>query len=614
MQSTAGITFMPELSMRGASGPLARLMRAGALRSVFQPIVSLSDGSVHAHEALIRGPREMPLHSADALLTAARGEGLLLEFELTCVAVALQCWAKLRQPGRLFVNVSAAALMEAVKRRSIQAVVRDVGELGLLPRMLTFEITEHEHVSKVDEFIACVREVQATGITFALDDFGDGRSSLRLWSEMAPDTVKIDKYFTLDISRYARKLQTLRALMQIAEVFGTSLVAEGIESADDLRVIRDLGITWGQGYFLGRPDPSPIDVLRTEASDVLIDKRIAVLPVLKSASSPGRLRELNVIQADPIDADTSNDALVTLFHSHPGWPAVAVVDAGVPIGSDRAAPVSRSLRPQLLQGNLRSQAGTRLCEYAAASTRTRPRSTRIDRDPDFGRPALSDRRIHRDGEWPLPRHWHGRAVGPECHRVAGSKPARHANPLTLLPGNIPITEHIGRLLRGGADFAVCYLDLLNFKPFNDHYGYWRGDEMIKLVANTLLGQCDPQRDFIGHVGGDDFILLFQDDDRWEDCCSRIAAGFNVAARALYDVGDQAAGGIRAEDRHGVIRFFPITTLYVGAVWVTGGQFSHAEQVANAAARAKQEAKSTEVALVLHRGMQAESGFSAFPMS
>ena len=611
MRQTVGFSSLLGSAVLSGDGPVARLMRDRALRSVFQPIVDLTNGSIYAHEALIRGPRAMPLHSADALLSAARGEGLLLEFELACVAVALQAWAELRQAGRLFVNVSAAALMEAVKRRSIQAVVRDIADLGLLPRMLTFEITEHEHVSNVEEFIACVREVQATGLTFALDDFGDGRSSLRLWSEMAPDVVKIDKYFTFDISRHARKLQTLRALMQIADVFGTALVAEGVESADDLRVIRDLGIPWGQGYLLGRPEPTPLAVVNSDAMHVLTDKRVAVLPSLKSAGSPGRLRELNAIRADPIDSRTSNDELLTIFHGHPTWPAVAVVDSGMPIGIiERHQFLDRYARSYFKEIYGRKP--------AVMFANTEPRLLERDREIQelIGILTSSDQRYLIDGFIVTEN---GRYLGlgtaeQLIRNVTESRieAARHANPLTLLPGNIPITEHIGRLLRKGANFVICYLDLLNFKPFNDHYGYWRGDEMIKLVASTLLAECDPQRDFIGHVGGDDFILLFQDDDRWETCCRRIVNEFNVASRGLYDAEAQASNGIHAEDRHGVSRFFPITTLYVGAVCVAGGQFTRAEQVANAAARAKHEAKMAEAPLVVHRGTQAESGFSSLP--
>jgi diguanylate cyclase (GGDEF)-like protein len=167
--------------------------------------------------------------------------------------------------------------------------------------------------------------------------------------------------------------------------------------------------------------------------------------------------------------------------------------------------------------------------------------------------------------------------------------ARHANPLTFLPGNIPLTLHIGRLLQGGAPFVACYADLNHFKPFNDHYGYWRGDEMICLLARTLVAHADARCDFVGHVGGDDFVLLFQSED-WHERTEQAVADFNREAVHLFDDEARARGGIEAEDRHGVMRFFPLTTLSVGALRVRPGDFQRPEQVASAAAGAKHQAK------------------------
>jgi GGDEF domain-containing protein len=167
--------------------------------------------------------------------------------------------------------------------------------------------------------------------------------------------------------------------------------------------------------------------------------------------------------------------------------------------------------------------------------------------------------------------------------------ARHANPLTFLPGNIPITRHMDRLLKKQTRFVACYADLNNFKPFNDYYGYWRGDEMICLLARIAAAKCDPQRDFLGHVGGDDFIMLFQSED-WLQRCEKIVLEFNGRALALFDTGSQTAGGIEAEDRHGVKRFFPFTTLSIGAIAIDPIKYARAEDVANAAALAKHDAK------------------------
>ena len=173
--------------------------------------------------------------------------------------------------------------------------------------------------------------------------------------------------------------------------------------------------------------------------------------------------------------------------------------------------------------------------------------------------------------------------------------ARHANPLTFLPGNIPISLHMERLLKKQVHFAACYADLNHFKPFNDYYGYWRGDEMIRLLARVAMEQCDPQRDFLGHVGGDDFILLFQSTD-WRGRCERLVNDFNARALEMFDVDARNAGGIQAEDRQGVLRFFPCTTVSVGAIAIDGSKYARAEDVANLAALAKHDAKHAGVGL------------------
>jgi diguanylate cyclase (GGDEF)-like protein len=131
--------------------------------------------------------------------------------------------------------------------------------------------------------------------------------------------------------------------------------------------------------------------------------------------------------------------------------------------------------------------------------------------------------------------------------------------------------------------------LNNFKSFNDRYGYWRGDEMIRLVAKVAANHLEERRDFLGHVGGDDFIVVFQSVG-WSEHCRRMIEEFNAQAAALFDEADRLKGGIEAEDRQGFTQFFPLTSLSIGAVQVHPGVFKDAEQVANAAAASKHAAK------------------------
>ena len=558
------------------------------LFSVFQPIVNLADATIYAHEALIRGPQGTPLHTPDALLRAAADEDLSHPFDYACMEVALQTWGHIKAHGRVFVNVSADALTELYAKHGREKLAMLVRSFGVLPRMLVLEVTEHERVTDMDHLAEVVRQIRSTGVSLALDDFGDGRSSLRLWSQLKPEIVKIDKYFTKDISAHADKLKTIQALQQIAIIFGSELVAEGIETAQDLRVLRDLGITYGQGYFLGHPDRQPAKYALIEAQRVLRERQIAVFPELNRSSGLGQLKSLTTVSAPTVSERTTNDQLATLFLQQADLHAVALLDGDQPVGL-----INRALfMNEYSKLYYREVWGRKPC---AIHANREPRLVERDHSVDqlLGILTSQDQRYLTDGFIVTENgRYMGLGTGDQLVRSVTEtriEAARHANPLTFLPGNIPISLHIERLLKKRVNFAACYADLNNFKPYNDYYGYWRGDEMIRLLARVCMEKCDAQCDFLGHVGGDDFILLFQSPD-WKLRCEQIVVGFNQTALGMFDEGVRRSGGIEAEDRQGVLRFFPCTTLSIGTVAIDGSRFTRAEQVANLAALAKHDAK------------------------
>ena len=582
-------------ALRQGQGPLARLMReAGGLHCVFQPLADLREGGIYAHEALIRGPAGTPLHAPDALLAQARAEGLLHDFELLCVAQALRQWRQRGAPGRVFVNISADALVWGVGLCGAEPLAAVLGTLGVPPHMLVLEITEHERVTDIAALREALQQVHACGARLALDDFGDGRSSLRLWSEVKPDFVKIDKYFSRDIGQHPEKLQMLQAIKGIADAFGTTLVAEGIETSDELRALRDLDIPYGQGYLLGRPATAPRSAIDAAALAVLQDRRVAVLPHHSQHMRPGILRKLLMVQAPTVTPDTSNDRVAELFQGNAELHAVAVLEG--------TRPVALINRQQFMNHYatlyFREVHGRKPCHAFADDA---PRLVEIDCDVEqlVGILTSQDQRYLNDGFIVTDNgRYLGLGTGEQLVRgvtEARIEAARHANPLTFLPGNIPISLHMQRLLDNRAEFVACYADLNHFKPFNDHYGYWRGDQMIRLVAQLALTHCDAHTDFVGHVGGDDFMLLFQSGD-WLQRCRRIVDGFAREAIALFDEPARQAGGIWAEDRHGVQRFFGCTTLAIGAVRVAPGTMQQADAVANLAALAKRDAKQSRTGI------------------
>ncbi len=167
--------------------------------------------------------------------------------------------------------------------------------------------------------------------------------------------------------------------------------------------------------------------------------------------------------------------------------------------------------------------------------------------------------------------------------------ARYANPLTLLPGHVPINEHIEHLLQSGKSFAVCFVDIDNLRLFNDVYGYRKGDELIQITGELLGNVCDPTTDLIGHTHGDDFILVLQSPD-WKQRCEAALSAFAHTSSALFDKSHRSIGGYLCTDRQGRIVHHPLPTLSIGAVWIIPKLFESQHAVTDAATDAKRLAK------------------------
>jgi EAL domain-containing protein (putative c-di-GMP-specific phosphodiesterase class I)/GGDEF domain-containing protein len=565
------------------------IMACGLLTMHFQPLGRLRDGEVFGHEALVRGPKGHVLGTPDALFAAAHEQGVNFDLEVHCVKLALQSWAQQGMRGRLLVNLSASSLAAVMAHPVAHGIRSLVKNLGLVTSRLVVELTEHERVENLPHLQHAIAIIREYGAQLALDDFGDGRSSLRLWAELKPDYVKIDKYFAKDIAAHPEKVQTITALKRIAETFGTQMVAEGIETTQELRVLRDLGIELGQGYLLGRPQADLAAVLLPEAKEVICSREISVLPS-KTRSGRSDFTVGEIIQrVQPLAADATHKDAAMRFQDDETLKGMAVVkDDGVPIGL-----ISRqSFYNQYSKPYFKELYGIRSCLLFA-----NPQPMRLE--SHMGLDELTDVLTSEDQRYLTEGFiitkdgaYLGMGTGERLVRAVTElriEAARHANPLTFLPGNIPLTLHISRLLNSGSEFVACYADLNHFKPFNDYYGYWRGDEMIRLLANTLQAHCDVRRDFIGHVGGDDFVILFQSED-WYARIESAVSVFNNKALSLYDEPACQQGGIEAEDRDGVMRFFPLTTLSAGVIQVPPGTFTRAEMVASAAAAAKHKSK------------------------
>ena len=171
---------------------------------------------------------------------------------------------------------------------------------------------------------------------------------------------------------------------------------------------------------------------------------------------------------------------------------------------------------------------------------------------------------------------------------------RGISPLTGLPGNIQIQTEIKRRLLNKEDFCVIYLDLDNFKAYNDVYGFLNGDEIIKFTAKTIMNNInsnDCEDCFVGHIGGDDFVAMISGVN-CEKICQNIVIEFDAGIKKFFTRSDIEKGYIEVPNRKGVIEQFPITSISIGVVVVDKGRFKNTLEIGEVAAQVKHLAKTT----------------------
>jgi EAL domain-containing protein (putative c-di-GMP-specific phosphodiesterase class I)/GGDEF domain-containing protein len=561
----------------GSNGDIEHLLRDDRLHSVFQAIVDLDNGQVHGYEALIRGPEDSPLHLPDALFAAAQTTDRLAELEIAACSTHLQRFARAGCHARLFLNLSPSLVESG--RMTNEVLARLALDAGLSPRKIVIELTEDRRVEDYANLRWAIEGFHRSGFDMAIDDLGSGYSGLRQWSELKPGYVKIDRHFVCGADEDANKRQFIHAIVEIGRTLGALVIAEGVETQEEFEVVRALGVPYGQGFWFGRPARQPPAIQARAQLGGL--RRRAQFSTTQTIGSILR-------QGTGIDVGTLVEEAADHFQTQEGLRCLVVTRDGLPRGvltrhKIMSLYASRYGRDLFGRRPVSAVMSEEFVQVPVGATLDQI-SERITRDYD----ELPEQDLVVTDE-------HSRFVGTasflqllKAITTLQVRSARYANPLTQLPGSVPINERIDHLLLRGESFCVAYADLDNFKPFNDVYGYAMGDDVIRLVAQLLTDEAFPG-DLVGHVGGDDFILVMLAED-WESRCRRILARFEEEVPRFYRPEDRAAGGVHSHDRQGNLEFFPFLSLSIGATRVRPYAYGSHQEVASVASEVKHLAK------------------------
>jgi diguanylate cyclase (GGDEF)-like protein len=255
---------------------VARVAAVGALRAVFQPIYDLRNGQPRGYEALIRPQPGSGFSDPSELFAAAEAVGRTVELDLACLATSISAFAGLSLPGSLTLNLSPRTL--ETDEFSVHTLVQLLARHGVDPGRVVLELTEREAVEDMDRLVRAVEACRAAGMRVAADDVGAGNAGLRLLAQLRFDIVKIDLSLVQGGAVRATSQEVVRTLKDLADRWGALVIAEGVETPEQLQFVRSLGIRAGQGYLLGRPSDNPskdvvdLDRLSRESGDWLLDR------------------------------------------------------------------------------------------------------------------------------------------------------------------------------------------------------------------------------------------------------------------------------------------------------------------------------------------------------
>jgi EAL domain-containing protein (putative c-di-GMP-specific phosphodiesterase class I) len=221
------------------------ILEDGAVTMVFQPIIELSRGRIVGYEALSRFEAE-PRRGPDVWFAEAAEVGLGAEVELASIGLALEQLGVLPDDAFLTVNASPFVAVDPALHAMLQNAAGS---------RVVLEITEHVRVDDYPALVHGLCDLRKSGVRLAIDDAGAGYSSLEHILKLRPEIIKLDIALTRDIHTDPVKRALASALVSFAREIDATIIAEGIECQDELETLARLGVTWGQGYHLGRPGP-----------------------------------------------------------------------------------------------------------------------------------------------------------------------------------------------------------------------------------------------------------------------------------------------------------------------------------------------------------------------
>lgn len=533
---------------------LDRIIEERKIYPVYQPIVSLKNGEIFGYEALSRISLEACPFNVEEMFTYADEFHCLWNLEYICRKKALKGIRNDIGSKKIFLNVDPNIFRD--ERFKAGMTLDYLKRYNISPDNIVFEVCERTDIQEISLFRETVCHYEKQKYQIAIDDFGKGYSGFNRIFFLQPRYVKIDISLISSIDKDSIKYSLVEGFVKFCHSENISLIAEGIETPEELKTLIHLNVDYGQGYFLGRPEKETQKITK-EVRQIIEEENISShIP----ASIPTFFGNIESIcqKVETTTFDTKAVAVFEFMKKHPEITDICVVDQNQKVrglmtkkhidecfgGRYGYSLYSKYSVGELLDHNYLEVDCRMPIEMVSRLALIRPKN------------MLYDAIIVSDNGTYI-----GIVTVKDLLETSVSIQVERAldtNPLTHLPGNIPIEQQISNLLFSRNKFSIMYLDLDNFKSYNDAYGFENGDMMIQAVAKCIEESCR-SGEFIGHIGGDDFVIISRDYNL-ETVFYQITDKFHACLQELYTEEDYKRGKIYSQNRHGEAEYFPLASI------------------------------------------------------
>ena len=559
----------------------------------YQPIVNIHTGVTFGFEALLRGTKDAGYKSISEVFDIAYRDNYLAELDAILLGAAFT---------KLYSNsvFNAAKLFYNLDNRLLfnQASVIELPELSKTDKVyssnICFELSEKHEIHPHQETHSLLLSYKENNYRIAIDDFGTGYSGLTLLYNSDPDYIKIDRFFIENINDDSRKKFFVANVVNLAHMMGIAVIAEGIETDAEFYVCREIGCDYAQGYLIQKPQ---IDIQQLSLKYGIVEKLTKAQSRKTEGDRNSIKREMTTVKA--VNISNSTESILERFRNEGNVQAFPVVnDDNEPLGL---------LLESVLKKYVFSPYGISILQHKSSNEGI---ESLLSRAPvmEISSPIekiLDLFSLNQQLESVIITE-NGRYIGvlnsAAILRILSEKKisiAQDQNPLTKLPGNSSINGYLAEILQKDCcGHIIAYFDLDNFKPFNDVYGFRQGDRIIRLFADILREHRLLAKEFIGHIGGDDFFIgysikNYKKEQVLEEIGS-IIQRFSNDVLPFYREKERETGYLTTKGRSGKKANFPLMTVSAAVISIDGSPESISmEELSEKIAEYKLKAKKSK---------------------